>query len=134
MVVGDFNNDGRLDFAVNNSYEVQGTTGITIEEQTPVAFYPAVLNFAPQTVGTTSPPQTVRFANVGPTPVNISQVMIGGDYSGTNNCPGTLNPGASCTITVTFTPGFVGVTGGLISVIDEASGTEAYMGLVGTGK
>jgi hypothetical protein len=134
VTVGDFNNDGRLDFAINGSFDVQGTIGIFVEQQIPVAFYPAVLHFPPQTVGTTSPPQTVRFANVGPAPVNISQVTVGGYFSGTNNCPATLNPGASCTITVTFTPGFVGVTGGLITITDDALGSNPWMSLVGTGK
>lgn len=134
MVVGDFNNDGRLDFAINSSFDVQASIGIFLEQPIPVAFYPVVLNFAPQTVGTRSPPQTVRFANVGPTPVNISQVTVVGYFPGTNNCPATLNPGASCTVPVTFTPGFVGVTGGLITITDDALGTNPWISLVGTGK
>jgi FG-GAP-like repeat len=133
VIPGDFNNDGRMDFAINSSYEVLGSRGIYIEEQSPVAFYPAVLNFAPQTVGTTSPPKTVRFANVGPAPFHISQILTGGSFSESNDCPVTLDPGASCTITVMFSPTFVGETG-LVTVTDDAFGIEQQMGLVGIGK
>jgi FG-GAP-like repeat len=134
VVAGDFNNDGRLDFAVNSSVAVDGSGGAVIEEQSPVAFYPPALTFPPQTVGTTSPPKAVRFANVGSMALHISQVQSGGNFSETNDCPATLDTGASCTITVTFTPGFVGVTGGIVAVTDDALGIDQQMGLVGTGK
>ena len=134
VVTGDFNNDGRLDFVVNNSAAVQGGRYVVIAQQVPVAFYPAVLTFPPQPIGTTSAPKTATFANLGLVPVNISKVEVGRDFSGTNNCPATLEPGASCTVTVQFTPTFVGVTGGAVVVTDDALGITQYMSLVGTGK
>ena len=134
VVAGDFNNDGRLDFAVNSSFAVQGAGGVAIEQQVPLAFYPASLTFPPQGVGTTSPPKTVRFANVGLRPLSISSVQIVGSFSGANDCPATLEAGTSCTVTVTFTPTFVGLTGGLVIVTDDAPGAVHQMSLVGTGK
>ncbi len=52
--------------------------------------------------------QTVVVVNDGTADLNISGIAIGGispqHFSQTNNCPALLHPGASCTITVTFTP------------------------------
>ncbi len=113
IAVGDFNGDGRLDFAENNPFEIDGDTSVSIQTQSAVAFYPAVLSFPPQEVGTTSAPKKVKFTNIGVVPVNISKVQVAGYYEGTNDCPALLPVGAHCTVTVTFTPGFVGLTGGV---------------------
>ena len=134
VVVGDFNGDGRLDFAKNNPFYLDGNTMVSVQTQSAVAFYPAVLTFPPQTVGTTSPPKTVKFANIGIVPVNISKVQVVGYYAGTNDCPATLPVGADCTVTVTFTPTFVGLTGGSVIVRDDALGGQQLSGLSGIGK
>lgn len=134
VVVGDFNEDGRLDFAINNSFPVQGNLGVFVEEQIPVAFNPAVLMFPPQMVGTTSAPKTMKFINVGVKPLHISNTQVGGFFAGSSDCPSTLLAGASCTFSITFTPGFVGITGGGASVTDDALGFEQIASLVGQGK
>jgi hypothetical protein len=134
VAVGDFNRDGRLDFAENNPFEIGGDTSVSVQTQSGVAFYPAVLRFPPQQVGTTSPPKNVRFANIGVVPVNISKVQVAGYYAGTNNCPAMLAVGADCTVTVTFSPGFVGLSGGLVLVTDDALGVVQTSGLEGKGK
>ncbi len=134
VVTGDFNQDGRLDFAINNSYPVQGNLQVIVEEQIPVAFYPAVLTFPAQTVGTTSAPKTMKFTNVGIKPLHISKTEVGGFFAGSSDCPATLAVGASCTFTITFTPGFVGVTGGGASVTDDALGEVQIVSLVGRGQ
>ena len=134
VAVGDFNGDGRLDFAENNPFEIDGDTSVSVQTQSGVAFYPAVLRFPPQQVGTTSPPKNVRFANIGVVPVNISKIQVVGYYAGTNDCPATLPVGGSCTVTVAFTPGFVGLTGGEVIANDDALGSQQWSGLEGIGK
>jgi hypothetical protein len=134
VAVGDFNGDGRLDFAENNPSDIDANTSVSVQTQSAVAFYPAELTFSTQQVGTTSAPKNVRFANIGIAPVNISKVEVLGYYAGTNNCPATLGVGADCTVTVTFTPGFAGLTGGLVIVDDDALGSQQISGLVGVGK
>lgn len=91
-------------------------------------------SFPPQTVGTTSAPKTVKFANIGIVPVNISKIQVVGYYAGTNDCPATLPVGGSCTVTVAFTPGFVGLTGGEVIANDDALGSQQWSGLEGIGK
>lgn len=115
-------------------FYIDGDTYVGVQTQSSVAFYPALLTFSPQTVGTTSPPKTVKFANIGIVPVNISKIETGSAFAETNDCPATLPVGGNCTITVTFTPAFVGLTGGSVNVNDDALGGQQTSGLEGKGK
>src|SRR4029077_16403705 len=65
VAIGDYNGDGRLDFAENSPFYLDGNTYVQVQTQSGVSFYPALLTFPPQTVGTTSAPKTVKFANIG---------------------------------------------------------------------
>jgi hypothetical protein len=134
VALGDFNGDGRLDFAENNPVGIDGNKSVSVQTQSGVAFYPAIRTFPPQQVGTTSAPRTVTFANIGVVPVNISKVQVAGYYAGTNDCPAVLPVGANCTVSVTFTPGFVGLSGGSVLVTDDALGVVQAGGLEGKGK
>ena len=133
-IAGDFNNDGRLDYAVSNTIEIEGIIAVSVELQSPVAFYPDTLTFPPQKVGTTSPPKTMKFMNLGVSPITISNIGAGGHFSETNNCPANLAVGAGCTISITFSPAFVGYTGGGVGVTDDALGVQQGAFLQGTGK
>jgi hypothetical protein len=134
LVAGDFNGDGRLDLAENSPLYIDGNTYVGVQTQSDVAFYPALLTFPPQNVGTTSAPKTVKFANIGIVPVNISKIEAGSAFAETNDCPATLPVSGSCTVTVTFTPTFVGLTGGSVNVNDDALGVQQRSGLSGIGK
>jgi hypothetical protein len=100
--VADFNEDGHLGLA--------GSSGVF--RQVSAGLYPAALNYNPQTVGTSSPPQTANLYNAGSTPLNLTSIHIGGadtkDFTQTNNCPSSIPVGSRCQIQVTFTPTAVG--------------------------
>jgi hypothetical protein len=105
-----------------------------------VTLTPAGLTFASQTVGTTSAAQTSTLQNTGMAPLTISNVGVAGtnatDFAQTNNCstsPSTLAAGASCTISVTFTPGASGARSGTVTITDNASGSPHVLNLTGTG-
>jgi len=50
-----------------------------------------------------TPPQTATLTNTGASTLNVLGISISGLYfSQTNNCPGTLEPGQSCAMRVTF--------------------------------
>ena len=76
---------------------------------TAVGLSPTRLTFGDQKVGTRSRSQTVTATNQGTKAVTFSSVAVGGtnekDFSTTGNCtPNPIEPGASCTMSVTFDP------------------------------
>jgi hypothetical protein len=105
---------------------------------TVMSFSPPSLTFAPQTVDTSSQPQNLTLTNHGTSTVTISKIAIVGthvsSYSETNNCSTTLAAGASCTISVTFTPQLTGLVTTALSVADTGGGTTQTAALTGTGQ
>jgi hypothetical protein len=105
---------------------------------TVVKFAPSQLTFAKQKVGTKSAPQIIQLTNTGRTSLKFQNfIYIGGnnsnDFSETNNCGHSLKAGASCNITVTFTPQRVGAGSALVEVPDNAGGSPQTAALTGTG-
>jgi len=88
-------------------------------------------------VGTSSPARTVKVTNAGTAPIAIYSIGIAGinpgDFSQTNTCGSSLNPGARCTIEVTFTPTAVGSRLGHVAIRDSAFGGTHWVGLLGKG-
>jgi hypothetical protein len=97
---------------------------------------PLTINFGNQAVGTTSAPVTVTLTNVSNNSyLHLLPVTITGnnknDFSQTNNCGTKLGPGASCTVTVTFTPTATGARSASLNT-DGYEGVQA-VALSGTG-
>ncbi len=89
--------------------------------------------FAARAIATSSVAQTFTLTNNGSGFMHIPVVFVTGDFSRTTNCALTLAPGASCTLSVTFTPTAEGVRqGGLSVVIRDKIYTLAT--LTGTGQ
>ncbi len=100
-----------------------------------IALFPAGVTFgAPQTLSTTTTPQSVYLSNIGSDPLSIVSVSTTGDFSQINNCGTSVNAGASCTINVSFTPSAIGARTGTISVADGATGSPHTVTLAGTGQ
>jgi hypothetical protein len=98
------------------------------------AVAPTTVNFQSQIIGVPSAAQTVTLTNSGGNAsLAISSVQTTGDYSQTNNCPSSLTAGASCTITITFTPTVVGSRTGTVTVTDNAAGSPQSVNLTGAG-
>jgi len=83
-----------------------------------VGLSPPFLTFAARLVGTTSPGQSFTVTNSGSTPLSMISILASGDYAQTNNCPTSLSAGASCTVTVTFTPSAEGTRRGFVTLSD----------------
>ncbi len=98
---------------------------------------PTSLTFASQPLGTTSAAQNINLTNSGESNLNVTGITLGGanmaDYAQTNNCPGTLTVGFSCTISVTFKPLATGTRTASVSIADNAAGTPQMVTLTGTG-
>jgi subtilase family serine protease len=101
---------------------------------------PHTLKFPKTAVGTTSNPKTVKMSNPKGNkkhparPVVIFDIQLYSDskqFSETNNCPPTLAAGATCMITVTFTPNSATQQSGSVNVFDDG-GYGALYGSAGT--
>lgn len=101
----------------------------------PVILTPSSLSFGNEAVGVTSASKSLTFTNNQTTAVTIDGINVSlSDFQETTNCPlipNTLAAGASCTITVTFTPSVTGIRNG--SIIALNSGGSATASLSGTG-
>jgi hypothetical protein len=102
---------------------------------------PPFLSFGSQAIGTTTSGggKILTLTNSDESsPLNITQVTINGenpsDFAETDNCLGSIAVGASCTVTVTFTPGAAGTrTGNVVIVNNNNSSSSIKVPLSGTG-
>jgi hypothetical protein len=102
-----------------------------------ISFSPPSVDFGNQQVGITSPTQTITVTNTGSATLTISKIFLTGgnhsDFFQTNHCKNSWAPGASCTITVSFTPSATGARSTSVSVTDNAPGSPQLVSLSGTG-
>jgi len=93
---------------------------------------PSSLTFPGTIVGSPSATQSVTVTNSGTTSATVSAVTTSGDFSQTNNCS-TLAVGASCTVTVRFTPTISGTRTGAVTITSNANNSPTSIALSGTG-
>jgi hypothetical protein len=102
-----------------------------------ILFDPTSFNFGNQPVGTTSLPKKITLSNKGSVAVGISRISITGanraDFAETNTCGSGVAAGASCFITVTFTPSAKGGRSASVTVTDNGGGSPQNVTLAGTG-
>jgi Beta-propeller repeat/Cep192 domain 4 len=100
-----------------------------------IAVNPAGLIFPPQSLGTTSQPMFVTLTN-GDAAQTITSIALGGtdpqDFAQTNDCPASLDPGATCTISVTFAPTTTGIRTASVVITDSAPGSPQVVSLTGS--
>jgi len=88
------------------------------------AVAPASLTFPAQLVGTTSPARIVTLTNTSTGPIAINAVATTAGFARSGGtCNGTVGPGTSCTVGVTFTPsaGPNGTRTGTLSITTNAT-------------
>jgi hypothetical protein len=111
-------------------------TGTGVTSTPTVTLSPTSLTFPAQTVGTTSSAMSVTLTNTGGSNLTITSITVTGtnapDFAQINTC-GIVDPGGSCTITVTFTPSIVGAESADISIADNAPNSPQTVPLSGTG-
>jgi hypothetical protein len=106
-------------------------TGITAPAAVPC---PTAVNFGNQLENSASPPQTVILTNTGSAQLNLSTIAASGDFAvASNSCPTTMDPRASCAITLTFTPTTLGSESGTLTISDNAAGSPQTVALSGSG-
>jgi hypothetical protein len=111
-------------------------TGTGVTSAGTLSISPTTLSFAAFTVGQTSPAQAIQLVNTGNTAINITSIETSGDFAETNTCgtlPTVLNVGATCSISVTFTPTATGTRAGGLTIQDDAANSPQGVTLTGTG-
>ena len=100
----------------------------------------AGLDFGTQAVGKKSAAQTITLLNdpnlaTTETVTFVGKIQVSGSYSESDDCPASLAPGASCTLTVNFKPGSVGFAPGNLAInySPEPTGVPQLVRLRGTG-
>ena len=98
----------------------------------------AGLDFGHQQVGTSSAKQTITLFN-DPNDPNaglvsfVGKFTVKGDYSESDDCPFSLTPGSSCTVTVAFKPKSATFIPGSITIAYNSSLVQTIY-LRGTGQ
>jgi hypothetical protein len=82
-------------------------------------------------VGSSSAPQFIAVVNPGTASVAITSIAVSSQFSQSNNCGAALAAGASCIVTVSFTPNAVGAFNGALTV--TAGGATVTAPLTGNG-
>lgn len=107
--------------------------GGSIAPSPKVSLSPATLTFAPEVEGTSSAPQNVTLSNSGTATLNITSITGSADFELSNTFGSTLESGAKCGISVTFTPSTPDSFTGSILVTDNAPGSPQMVPLSGMG-
>ena len=93
------------------------------------------ITFAPQTVGTKSSAHKITFTNTGSGMLTINGIATSPQFfTKTTSCGKTLQPKASCTISVFFDPTLQGILVGSLSIQDDGLNGQHTVALSGTGQ
>jgi len=80
--------------------------------------------FGDQSVGVQGSARTVTFSNPGVGPLSIRSVALTGvnasDFQQSNACGTSLTSGATCTITLSFTPGAMGARSAALTITESS--------------
>ena len=77
------------------------------------------LSFGDTAVGSTSQPRVVKVTNEGTDKLFIDRLSVSGDFGQTNTCEPYVNPGITCTISVTFVPTATSARKGVLKIRHE---------------
>jgi uncharacterized repeat protein (TIGR03803 family) len=128
-----------VDNAVAKIFASLGGAGISTtltvtRGTTAVTFSTTKLTFTKTVIGVTSMPKSLKLTNTGTATLNISSIRASGDFAiSSNACGATVSVGASCSVSVTFTPTNKGTRTGNLAFNDDAPNTPQIVALVGTG-
>ncbi len=102
-----------------------------------VALSPSSVSFAGQVVGKPGNAQPLILSNSGSALLTINNVAItgaaSGDFAFENQCGGSLNPGANCTMSVSFVPTAAGTRTANLTLTSNAADGPQTVALTGTG-
>jgi len=122
-----------------NSPQVVSISGTAQAAAAPqVTLIPSNILFSGNTTqGTASTPIALTLTNSGSAALHISTTALGGSNAsdfvlGNSTCTGTINSGANCTVSVTFTPSDSGNRSATWTVTDDAANSPQVVAISGT--
>lgn len=94
-----------------------------------------VVTFATQTLGTTSAPTNITVTNTGGTAVSVSSIASSAPVEFSVAAAGctTVNAGATCALSLTFTPAAAGARNAAITLVSNGTGSPQTIAVSGTG-
>jgi hypothetical protein len=135
--MGDFNNDGKMDFYVGTvlDYYYPGSTMLFLQSSLSVSVN--TLAFTDQNLNTTAPAQSITLTNITTAAVPIQGIAFTGagatNFAQTNNCGTSLTAEASCQIQVTFTPTVTGTLNAALTISYAGMGGPQSIAVTGIG-
>lgn len=123
------------------SVALSGTgTAVVVVSPAVAQINPAALSFAATAIAIATSSQAVTVSNTGGAALTLGATSLTGANSGEfsiafSSCAASLviAPGASCVISVNFTPSVVGARSATLSISHSASGSPGTVSLTGTG-
>ena len=118
---------------------VSATATLTLNPTAgPLTVSPTSLSFGNQGIASTSASKKVTLTNNSVATVTISSTTISGanasDFAQSGStCGSSLGINASCTISISFTPGAAGARSATLTITDSASNSPQTVALSGTG-
>jgi hypothetical protein len=98
-----------------------------------VSLSPTSVGFTGNPLNLDCPAKDVTLTNTGDTALTISSIVASAYFSQTNDCPGSLAVGASCTISIKFHPTEVGAYSGTVTITSDAAGSPHTITATGNG-
>ena len=99
-----------------------------------VTVSPTSIAFGNEAIGSTSAAHRVTLKNGQASPISITSISTNlADYAETNTCPASLKAGATCGISVTFTPSVQGARNATLTVVDSGLSSPQTVTLTGSG-
>jgi hypothetical protein len=120
--------------ATQTAAKARARAGAITIQSSGIAIFPSTLTFGSQTLNTTAPALLVSLTNTGADALNITSITPSGDFADVSNCGTVVAPGASCGVSVTFTPTATGARTGSLTFVDDATGSPHTVTLNGTGQ
>jgi uncharacterized repeat protein (TIGR01451 family) len=121
----------------SQAYSEGGTAEATFDVLGPpqVSLSPASLDFGRQLVGIPSTAKTVTLTNAGAAALNLAGINASGDFAiQANTCArSSLSGGASCSLSLTFTPVITGQRTGNLTIASNAASSPDSVSLTGVG-
>jgi hypothetical protein len=130
--------NGKVYVGTENEVDVFGVLPTSPSAPLPTVSTPC-FSFINVPVGTTSAAQNTTLTNLGPGTLTIGGISMQGltptEFTPTSTCGTSLAQGASCTISITFTPSIAKIPQqAYVHISDNAIGGALTLEVVGTGK